>query len=202
MTSANTLYPSYQKVTFTGFRAFMWTYFGEFFLNPIQRSTIKGLFILLYLSVSNISEAFTLFTPANIYATTCYSDHLPPSLCHSQQSSTFLAPGTSLGEDNFSADWGWSGGSSRMIQALYIVHFISIAIASVPFQIIRPRSLRLGTPDSTHQPYPPPSSHLPPHTYLLTPSSYVLLTHHICLYVKDICPCSFYLEYSSKYFQS
>ena len=104
MTSANTLYPSYQKVTFTGFRAFMWTYFGEFFLNPIQRSTIKGLFILLYLSVSNISEAFTLFTPANIYATTCYSDHLPHSLCHSQQSSTFLAPGTSLGEDNFSAD--------------------------------------------------------------------------------------------------
>ena len=38
-------------------------------------------------------------------------------------------------------------GSSRMIQAHNIVYFISITIASVPFQIVRPRSLRLGTPD-------------------------------------------------------
>ena len=38
-----------------------------------------------------------------------------------QQSLTFLVPGTSFLEDNFSMDWGqWRGGGFEMIQVHYI----------------------------------------------------------------------------------
>ena len=53
------------------------------------------------------------------------------SMCNplEQQSPTFLAPGTSFMEDNFSTDWGRVGGGGfRMIQVHYIcfVHTKSI----------------------------------------------------------------------------
>ena len=37
-----------------------------------------------------------------------------------QWSPTFLAPGTSFVEENFSTDWGWGGVGFRMIQVHYI----------------------------------------------------------------------------------
>ena len=55
-------------------------------------------------------------------------------------SPTFLAPGTSFVEGNFSMDWAGqgSGDGLGMIQAHHIyVHFISIIITSAPPQIIR-----------------------------------------------------------------
>lgn len=184
MTSANTLFPNHQKVVFTGFRAS--TYFGEFFFNPMQRSTIKGGFILLYSSVSNISEAFTLFTPANMYVTTYYSDHLPHSLCHSQQS-PFWHQGPVWGKTIFLQTRGGEG---------IVPEWFKLTTLCTSFLLLL-HQFHFRSSGLDPWGWGPRTQHTS-HIYLLP-----VFTHHICLYVKDICPCSsFYLKWSSKYFQS
>ena len=64
------------------------------------------------------------------------SGRLPYAL--HQQSLTFLAPGASFVEGNFSTDWRGGGVVSGWFKCMtFIVHFIAIIITSAPPQIIR-----------------------------------------------------------------
>ena len=74
-----------------------------------------------------------------------------PGICN-QQSPTFLVPGTSFIEDNFSMDWehrGWFGDDSSPLHLLSTLFLLSLHQFHLRSSVIR--SQRLGTPALNYQ---------------------------------------------------